>query len=158
MAIRVLFVCFGNICRSPAAHGVFEDLVGAAGLSQSIEVDSAGTTGFHSGQQADKRMREHAKKRGYTLASLSRKIHANDLETFDKIIVMDDKNLKDVTKINPALENKIGKLTQYCTRHTIDHVPDPYFGGAAGFEQVLDIVEDACENLLNDLKHEINRD
>tara|TARA_R110000868_G_scaffold32343_2_gene117632 strand:- start:5253 stop:5726 length:474 start_codon:yes stop_codon:yes gene_type:complete len=155
MAIRVLFVCLGNICRSPAAHGVFEDMVNGAGLNQSIQVDSAGTTGFHSGQQADKRMRQHATKRGYNLTSLSRKIHANDLETFDKILVMDDRNLKDVIKLNPALEKKITKLTQYCSRHTIDHVPDPYFGGAAGFEQVLDIVEDACQNLLIELKNEM---
>tara|TARA_R110000868_G_scaffold99515_3_gene273783 strand:- start:820 stop:1293 length:474 start_codon:yes stop_codon:yes gene_type:complete len=156
MAIRVLFVCLGNICRSPAAHGVFEDLVASAGLGDTIFVDSAGTSGFHSGQKADKRMREHASKRGYDLTSLSRKIDASDFESFDKILVMDDRNLKDVSKINPAKQNKITKLTQYCTKHSVDHVPDPYYGGAAGFEQVLDIVEDACKNLLLEIQKEIN--
>lgn len=155
MSKKVLFVCLGNICRSPAAEGVFLHLVNQRSLAAQFLIDSAGTSGYHQGEPADKRMREHALKRGYDLTSKSRQIQKEDIVVFDHIIVMDDKNLKNVQAMADAeYQHKIEKLTDYSKKFDIDHVPDPYFGGPKGFEHVLDIVEDACANLLDKLTRE----
>lgn len=154
MAIKIVFVCLGNICRSPAAEGVFKKMVSDHGFADQFEIDSAGTSGSHVGELADKRMREHAKKCGYELTSRSRKFEKEDLNAFDLILVMDDKNLKDVAA--QALESqktKIQKITDYCQKNKLSYVPDPYYGGDEGFENVIDILEDACHNLLQELKN-----
>lgn len=153
MTLKVVFVCLGNICRSPAAEGVFKHLVAKESLQSKIEIDSAGTSGYHQGEPADARMRDHAKKRGYSLDSKSRQFVKEDFDKFDYIIVMDNKNLRDVLALaSNDQASKVTTFVQYCENFDIDHVPDPYFGGPAGFENVLDIVEDGCAGLLQQLQ------
>lgn len=146
----VLFVCMGNICRSPTAHGVFRHKVKAQGLDQSVFVDSAGTHNYHPGSPPDDRSQEHAFKRGYDLADLhARQITAADFDQHDLILVMDWDNLALVQDICPPnAQNKVRRLTEFCLTSNSPVVPDPYYGGANGFEQVLDLVEDACDGLL----------
>jgi protein-tyrosine phosphatase len=148
---RVLFVCLGNICRSPTAEGVFQHLVDQAGAD--IEIDSAGTGGWHAGERADARMREHAAKRGYDLTSRARKVVREDYENFDLLVAMDDSNLRDLKRQDPQgrYTHKLVKMTDYCRHHRQREVPDPYYGGAQGFELVLDIIEDASQGLLDEL-------
>jgi protein-tyrosine phosphatase len=148
---RVLFVCLGNICRSPTAEGVFQHLVDQAGAD--IEIDSAGTGGWHAGERADARMREHAAKRGYDLTSRARKVVREDYENFDLLVAMDDSNLRDLKRQYPQgrYTHKLVKMTDYCRHHRQREVPDPYYGGAQGFELVLDIIEDASQGLLDEL-------
>ena len=128
----MLFVCLGNICRSPSAEAVFREAVDKAGMSGKVEVDSAGIIGYHAGEGADPRMKRHASQRGYRLTSISRPVIAEDFNRFDLIVGMDE----------------IRKMTDFCTRFDETEVPDPYYGGAAGFERVLDLLEDACDGLL----------
>lgn len=147
--MKVLFVCLGNICRSPTAEGVLKALV--AGSDQQWEIDSAGTSGHHIGEPADQRMRDHAKRRGYSLESLSRMFDPlRDFEYFDKVIVMDEPNYRDIKKLDPQkkFEEKVEMMTSYCSKFEESKVPDPYYGGAEGFEVVLDIVEDACHGII----------
>lgn len=148
--IRLLFVCLGNICRSPSAEAVMRKLVRDAGLEDRIEIDSAGITGYHEGDRADSRMRMHAARRGYTLDSISRPVRQRDFYDFDWIIGMDDQNIADLKRMAPDLEAvaKIHPMTEYSRNKLYDHVPDPYYSGAEGFELVLDLLEDACEGLL----------
>ncbi len=151
----VLFVCLGNICRSPAAEGIFQKKVANAGLSDQFKIDSAGTSAYHEGEEADGRMQKHAKKRGYDLLSLQRPFRPeSDFENFDYIITMDESNYHNVlsSSDNPKDHKKVHKMTSFCKVHNIDHVPDPYYKGDVGFEHVMDILEDACEELLNELK------
>lgn len=151
---KVLFVCMGNICRSPSAEAVFTGLVKKNGVSHQFEIDSAGTTAYHVGQPADRRMQSHAIKRGLNLASISRKFYADtDFDRFDYIIGMDDENIFDLKKMarNETDLNKISKMTAYSKEMKYDEVPDPYYGGGAGFELVLDLLEDACEGLLDEI-------
>lgn len=158
MAYRVLFVCLGNICRSPAAEGVFKAYVEKSGLTKEIVIDSAGTSGYHEGEAADERMRDHASRRGYKLDTPSRQFKKEDFKTFDQILVMDEKNLRDVLALaSDADANKVKMFTDYCKKHEVNFVPDPYFGGPKGFERVLDIVEDGCENLLAKIQSDLNK-
>ncbi len=147
---RILFVCLGNICRSPSAEAVMKKLVKDAGLDNYIEVDSAGIMGYHEGEHADQRMRAHASRRGYVLDSISRPVRTTDFYDFDLIIGMDDRNIDDLKRKAPDLESvaKIHQMTEYSRNKLYDHVPDPYYGGASGFELVLDLLEDACGGLL----------
>ncbi len=149
----VLFVCLGNICRSPAAQGIFESLVKKEGLGDNFTVDSAGTYGGHAGDKADHRMRAAAQRRGVELTHRSRQVKSDDFEIFDHIIAMDDSNFHDLRRLAPTIEaqNKISRMASYFTAHTIDHVPDPYYEGAQGFEYVLDLLEDGCQELLSKL-------
>jgi protein-tyrosine phosphatase len=155
MKKQVLFVCLGNICRSPSAEAVFTALVEKAGLTDKIECDSAGTAGYHAGEPADARMQRHAIRRGYHLTSRSRKFMASrDFDRFDYIIGMDDQNVWDL-KCQARHEHdlkKIYKMTDFATEGDYDSVPDPYYGGEAGFEMVLDILEDACAGLLEQMR------
>jgi protein-tyrosine phosphatase len=153
---RVLFVCMGNICRSPAAEGIFLHQLERAGLSDRFLVDSAGTGAWHSGEPADRRMRQAATARGITLASRARQITPADLNDFDHILTMDGDNLRGVQALagERAHRARIEPLTNYSRRHQRPDVPDPYYGGADGFEQVLDLLEDACEGLLTHLTRE----
>jgi protein-tyrosine phosphatase len=156
---RVLFVCLGNICRSPAAEGVFVHLLDQQGLADRFVVDSAGTCGWHVGRRADARMRDAAARRGIDLTSRARQIDLGDLHSFDHILTMDGDNLAAVQALareagNPAGQAQIEAMTHYCRRHSgAREVPDPYYGGSEGFEQVLDLLEDACGGLLEALLH-----
>lgn len=147
---RVLFVCMGNICRSPTAHGVFETLVARAGLSDQVHVDSAGTHSYHVGATPDARSQEHALKRGYDLSGQrARQLRAADFDDFDLVLAMDWDNLALAqTMCPPQHEHKLRRLADFFQRHDSPVVPDPYLGGTQGFEDVLDLVEDGCEGLL----------
>ncbi len=154
--IKVLFVCMGNICRSPSAEAVMNAYIEKEGLTEKIICDSAGTIAYHAGESADSRMQSHAQRRGYSLSSISRQITSNDFSEFDYIIGMDNENLANMQNFipSPELGKKISKMTDYCSGDHPGTVPDPYYGGAAGFEHVLDLLEDACSGLLNTLKDE----
>jgi protein-tyrosine phosphatase len=146
----ILFVCMGNICRSPTAHGVFRHKVQARGLSHVVKVDSAGTHNYHPGSPPDGRSQRHAVKRGYDLSDLrARQIEDADFESFDLILAMDWDNLALIqADCPPRHQAKLRRLTEFCEQHDSDLVPDPYYGGSEGFEDVLDLVEDACDGLL----------
>lgn len=147
---RILFVCLGNICRSSSAEEIMRVLIKQAGLEQEIEVDSAGILSYHEGELPDSRMRMHAARRGYQLTHRSRPVRTLDFYEFDMLIGMDDRNIQDLMDRAPDLESekKIHRMTDFCRTKLVDHVPDPYYGGASGFENVLDILEDACAGLL----------
>lgn len=147
----VLFVCMGNICRSPTAEGVFRKLVDKAGRDAEFEVDSAGTIGYHQGERADPRMRAAASGRGYELASRARRIKRLDFDRFDLIVTMDEDNYRDVEALNPGSKARVVRMIDYCEEHQVAEVPDPYYGGESGFHQVIDILEDSCGNLLRRL-------
>ena len=144
----VLFICMGNICRSPTAEGVFRKLVSDAGRVSEFEIDSAGTIGYHAGGRADPRMRAAAESRGYSLESIARRITAADFDRFDLIVTMDNENFRDVSSMNPGAGASIVRMCDYCQEFDETEVPDPYYGGEAGFHTVIDILEDACANLL----------
>ncbi|MDR1883421.1 MAG: low molecular weight phosphotyrosine protein phosphatase [Prevotella sp.] len=148
---KVLFVCLGNICRSPAAEGVLKKMIEKQGLQDKITVDSAGTSGYHNGDLPDPRMRRHGARRGYKFDSLSRKFTCGDFYDFDIILAMDDNNYRDIMRLAPDLESekKVRRMVDFSTRFGYDHIPDPYYSGADGFELALDLLEDACEGLLN---------
>ncbi|XP_058195978.1 uncharacterized protein LOC131312319 isoform X2 [Rhododendron vialii] len=163
----VLFVCLGNICRSPAAEGVFTDLVKKRGLDSNFTIDSAGTIDYHEGNEADPRMRAAAKRREIQITSLSRPIRPTDFRDFDLILAMDKQNKEDILG---ALERwnfkenlpadaykKVRLMCSYCKKHDESEVPDPYYGGPQGFEKVLDLLEDACESLLDSILAENSR-
>lgn len=152
---KVLFVCLGNICRSPAAEGIFRAMVKGERLDDKITIDSAGTAGYHTGDLPDSRMRRHASRRGYTLDSMARRFTGNDFDKFDIIVVMDDNNYRDVIRMAPDLEaeKKVHRMVEFSKHFVHDHIPDPYYSGADGFELVLDLLEDACEGLLRKMKN-----
>jgi protein-tyrosine phosphatase len=150
---RLLFVCLGNICRSPAAEGVFLHLIASEGLEDRFVVDSAGTGGWHVGNPADRRMRAAAERRGIHLPSRARQIELADFTSFDRILTMDDDNLRNVRSLARELGERPGlariePMTSHCRVHQVSEVPDPYYGGEQGFEDVLDLLEDACGGLL----------
>lgn len=151
---KVLFVCLGNICRSPAGEGIFKKMVNEEGLDHYIKVDSAGTSGYHDGELPDHRMRRHGAKRGYTFDSLSRKFTARDFDKFDLILAMDDSNYYNILALAPDLEaeKKVRRMVDFSRKYVHDHVPDPYYSGTDGFELVLDLLEDACKGLLEEIK------
>ncbi len=157
--IKVIFVCMGNICRSPTGEGIFNKLLVEQGLSEQFEVDSAGTIGYHQGEPADSRMRHHAKARGYTLTSLARKFNPQkDFEKFDYILAMDRANYETLLDWDQEgkYKNKVHMMTDFGQKIQASEVPDPYYGGGDGFERVIDIVEDSCHGLLEHIKKEQN--
>ena len=148
--MKILFVCLGNICRSAAAEAAMKKLVQAQDMTSNFEIDSAGLINYHEGEPADPRMRAHAARRGYIVDSISRPIRTTDFFDFDLIIGMDDRNIDELKQRAPDLvtEAKIHRMTEYSRNPLYDHVPDPYYSGADGFELVLDLLEDACAGLL----------
>ena len=157
--IRVLFVCMGNICRSPTGEGVFRHLVEARGLAGKIDVDSAGTGAWHVGQPPDERATAEARKQGIDLSNQrARAVADSDFDDFDYIIAMDDDNMLGLQSRCPAkFKNKLHKCTDFAPGIGVDEVPDPYYGGPGGFNQVFKIVEAGAKGLLghiqkNDLK------
>ena len=155
---RILFVCMGNICRSPTAHGVFEARVQAAGLGDRVQVDSAGTHSYHVGAPPDHRSQAHAQQRGYDLSTQrARQLTAEDFEIFDLVLVMDWENQVAAERLCPPRHiRKLRRFAEYCERHDSPIVPDPYQGGAKGFEEVLDLVEDGSAGLLAHVQQALN--
>ena len=146
--VSVLFVCMGNICRSPAAEGVFRHYVEQQGTAGNVRIDSAGTIDYHSGKPADPRMREAAASRGYTLTSISRQVTPEDLEEFDLIVAMDRDNLSELQYLAVGPRPNLRLLGSFLpgyrgSSEQAPQVPDPYYGGAQGFQLVLDMLERA---------------
>jgi len=154
MKKNVLFVCLGNICRSPSAEAVFKYLVGKKGEDGNYFIDSAGTSAWHAGEKADARMKRHAKKRGVELTSLSRKFVPEDFERFDYIIAMDRENMDDLKRMARDKNDldKLYMMTDFSQKFSYHEIPDPYYGGNEGFELVLDLLEDANRGLLDYIK------
>ncbi|MEE9431952.1 MAG: low molecular weight protein-tyrosine-phosphatase [Melioribacteraceae bacterium] len=148
--INILFVCMGNICRSPSGEAVMNKLIKRARLDNEIKCDSAGTIAYHEGEQADARMKRHAIKRGFRLTSIARRFRDEDFEKFDYIIAMDGANYQDLLSFDTdeKYKDKISMMTDFADGD-YSEVPDPYYGGPDGFENVLDILEDSCGGLLD---------
>ena len=151
---RILFLCMGNICRSPAGHCVMQHMVDQAGLADRFEIESAGTIGFHVGSPPDSRMQEVMRARGIPVIGQSRQLKASDLREYDLILAMDNENLDGARRLDSSGQytDKIRLFCDYCTEHTETEVPDPYYGGDRGFEHVMDLIEDGCRNLLKELE------
>lgn len=148
---RVLFVCMGNICRSPAAEGLFRSLLVERGLAGSIEVDSAGTIAYHQGELPDARMRQAASRRGYELDGAARPVVEEDFRRFDLIVAMDRDNLHSLEVEAGVERGRLRLFSSYLASDAPVDVPDPYYGGASGFDRVLDLVEAGCPALLEEL-------
>jgi len=151
--VAVLFVCMGNICRSPTAEGVFRDKVKKAALNLDIQIDSAGTHDYHIGKPPDARAQDAARKRHYDLSHLrARQVCPQDFEDFDYILAMDKDNLASLMLNCPAhLQHKVRRLLSFSQHFPDLDVPDPYYGGSSGFDHVLDMIEDAAEGLLSEI-------
>ncbi len=148
---RVLFVCMGNICRSPCAEGVLRHALLEGGLEDAIDVDSAGTIGYHAGNPADPRMRQAAARRGFSLESLARKVRLDDFQHFDLIVAMDRENLAELEALALPRPGQLRLLSDFLPPESPKDVPDPYYGGEQGFEQVLDMIEAACPPIITHL-------
>ena len=155
MTQKILFVCLGNICRSPAAEGVFLHLLVERNLTDQFVVDSAGTGGWHVGNPADRRMQAAANRRGIQLPSRARQISLDDLVDFDLVLTMDDANLSAVRSLSDEMGGRataeVRPMLSFSRNFTEHEVPDPYYGGEAGFEHVLDLLDDSCSALLDEL-------
>ena len=153
--ISVLFICLGNICRSPAAEAIFQNLINDKGIGEQFIVDSAGTGSWHIGKKADSRMRFAAKQRNINITSNARQIREDDFLKFKYILVMDDSNFKNVLDFKNRVKGsdfaEILKIQDFSSIFTEKEVPDPYFGGDAGFDHVLDILEDSVSCFLEDI-------
>ena len=152
--IKVLFVCMGNICRSPTAEGVFTSLVEKNGHDDEIDIDSAGTHAYHVGESPDDRAQEAASRRGFDLSPIrARKVKPKDFEEFDYVLAMDRSNFQDLKRVCPAgMEDRLKLFLDFAPNLKERDVPDPYYGGHSGFEHVLDLVEAASEGLLEDIR------
>lgn len=156
--ISLLFVCLGNICRSPAAEGIMKKMIEDEGLSDRISVDSAGTSNWNEGNTPDERMRLHGSKKGYDFDSVARTFRSSDFDKFDYILVMDNNNYMNVKRLAKSEEDesKIHRMTDFSIDYSDhDHVPDPYYGGDDGFNLVMSLLEDACKGLLNEIKEKL---
>lgn len=151
--IRLLMVCTGNICRSPTAEGVLRAKAAAAGLSHRLHIESAGVAGYHVGEPPDRRSQAHARRRGYDLSCLrARKVRQADFEAFDWLLAMDRGHLNELKLMAPESHAaRLGLFLDFAPGHAGRDVPDPYYGGPADFDRVLDLVEAASEGLLERL-------
>jgi protein-tyrosine phosphatase len=150
MPYKLLFVCLGNICRSPSAENIMNHLIEEADLTDAIVCDSAGTSSYHIGSPPDRRMVAAATKRGIFMKGCARQFKKADFENFDLILAMDRKNYDEILYLDSAGKygDKVRLMCDFCTRHTLKEVPDPYYGGAEGFDRVINLLLDACEGLL----------
>jgi len=155
--VKVLFVCMGNICRSPTAEGVFRKVVKDAGLEHKFEIDSAGTIGYHAGERPDQRAQDAASNRGYDLSKQkARQVKARDYEYYDYILAMDMENLKNLeAESSDEHRAKIQLFLEFASNADTVEVPDPYYGSLNGFDRVLDLVEDASKGLLDHIKGDL---
>jgi protein-tyrosine phosphatase len=153
-SVSVLFVCLGNICRSPTAEAVMNTLIKEEKLDKIITCDSAGTSDHHGGDESDPRSVAISKRRGHNVTSRSRVFKKKDFSKFDYILAMDDENFKDIKALDTdhKFSTKIFKMVQFCTTKLYKEVPDPFYGGEDSFELVLDILEDACKGLLEKIR------
>lgn len=154
MAYRLLFVCLGNICRSPSGENIMNDLLKSRGLEHQVTCDSAGTSGYHIGAVPDRRMNAAAmKKLDLTLTGRSRKFEPVDFDNFDLILAMDQDNFEQMYHVDSSGRDrhKLHLMCEFCTQHDLKEVPDPYYGGEAGFDFVIDLLIDACTGLLDHL-------
>lgn len=157
MTYKLLFVCLGNICRSPAAENIMNHLVEQANLCERIICDSAGTAGYHIGNSPDQRMAAAAASSlGIKLCGQARKFSKSDFENFDLILTMDRENYQDILFLDPSgqYEDKVRLMCDFCSRHTTKEVPDPYYGDPEGFNHVIDLLLDACNGLLHHVTQE----
>ncbi len=153
---KLCFVCLGNICRSPTAEGVFQHLVKERGLEEFFEIDSAGTSAYHEGESANSKSQRTANKYGITLHSKARQFKTSDLDYYDLILSMDNENLNNLRRMaNGNHSHKIGRMRDFDPEPGNGEVPDPYYGGQQGFENVFQIVKRSCEQLLDELEQHI---
>ena len=150
MPYKLLFVCLGNICRSPSAENIMNHLIEQAGLTESIICDSAGTGGYHIGSPPDRRMAAAAARRGIRLKGQARQFQRSDFEEFDLILAMDKENYRDILSLDRGgkYRDKVRLMCDFASHHSEREVPDPYYGGSEGFNIVIDLLLDACEGLL----------
>ncbi len=149
----LLFVCMGNICRSPAGENVMRKLLQDEGLDDHVLCDSAGTIGYHAGNPPDARMSSAGRKRGLPMSGSARQVAAQDLDRFDLILAMDEANHQDLMALaTDENRHKVKRFCDYCVQHSDTEVPDPYYGGSQGFEHVLDLLEDGCAQILAEIK------
>jgi len=157
MPYQLLFVCLGNICRSPSAENIMNHLIQRDGLSDRIICDSAGTSSYHIGSPPDRRMTAAAVKRGIELQGSARQFESSDFTKFDLILAMDEENYRDILSLDRTgqYRDKVRLMCEFCRHHGDREVPDPYYGGVEGFNYVIDLLLDACEGLLARLKNEL---
>ena len=153
MSYKLLFVCLGNICRSPAAENIMNHLIQQANLADEITCDSAGTSSYHIGSPPDRRMTAAAKQQGLTFQGEARQFQRSDFEKFDLILAMDQENHQDIVALDPdgQYRDRVRLMCDFCQHHREREVPDPYYGGTEGFNRVIDLLMDACEGLLQEI-------
>ncbi len=153
MSYKLLFVCLGNICRSPAAENIMNHLIAEAGLTDAITCDSAGTSSYHIGSAPDRRMTAAAQQRGVAMHGSARQFQRGDFAKFDLILAMDQDNYQDILALDPEghHRDRVRLMCDFCRQHQTREVPDPYYGGSEGFNHVIDLLTDACEGLLADI-------
>lgn len=156
MATKLLFVCLGNICRSPSAENIMNHLLTTRQLAHQFSCDSAGTSSYHIGSPPDRRMAKAARDKGIVLQGQARQFQSEDFERFDWILAMDDSNYRDILSVDQErrYQDKVRKICDFCRHHPDTEVPDPYYGGEDGFRYVIDLLTDACEGLLEYLLQE----
>ncbi|QFZ92900.2 low molecular weight protein-tyrosine-phosphatase [Synechococcus elongatus] len=156
MTVKLLFVCLGNICRSPSAENIMNHLLTEAGLDRTVRCDSAGTASYHVGNPPDRRMTAAAREQGIAMQGKARQFHRTDFEQFDLILAMDDENYEDILALDRAGEyrHKVRRMCEFCREFSDREVPDPYYGGPEGFRYVINLLLDACGGLLDHLQQE----
>ncbi|MEL7314347.1 MAG: low molecular weight protein-tyrosine-phosphatase [Cyanobacteria bacterium J06559_3] len=156
MTTKLLFVCLGNICRSPSAENIMNHLLAKRGLTDQFSCDSAGTSSYHIGSPPDRRMAKAAREQGIFLQGQARQLQPEDFERFNWILAMDNSNYRDILRLDREgrYEGKVRKICAFCRHHSDMEVPDPYYGGEDGFRYVIDLLTDACEGFLDHLLQE----
>lgn len=157
MVYRLLFVCLGNICRSPSAENIMNHLINQRNLQGQIQCDSAGTSSYHVGAKPDSRMQAAAMEQGIKLVGRSRQFTSGDFERFDLILAMDQSNYQDILALDPAQKSsdRVKLMCDFASHHPDREVPDPYYGGPSGFDYVIDLLLDACNGLLDQVEKEL---